>query len=105
MPVTMIESVVQSLRAASRHAHAEVAPATVLWTDAEGQWRPIATQLRPLMPELLVFRSYPRRIADDLAAVRHRAGVTRRDVPRWGGAGDVPAAGQPPDAAGHRRLP
>ena len=35
-----------------------VAPAAVLWTDADGQWRPVVEQLRPLMPELLTLGDY-----------------------------------------------
>jgi hypothetical protein len=30
----------------------------VLWTDADGQWRPAVEQLRPLMPELLTLGDY-----------------------------------------------
>jgi len=30
-----------------------VAPAAALWTDANGQWRPVVEQSRPLCPGLL----------------------------------------------------
>jgi hypothetical protein len=30
-----------------------VAPAAILWTDADGEWRPLAARLRGLMPYLL----------------------------------------------------
>jgi hypothetical protein len=30
----------------------------VLWTDADGQWRPVVEQLRGLMPELLTLGDY-----------------------------------------------
>jgi len=35
-----------------------VAPAAVLWTDADGQWRPLVEQLRPMCPELLTLGEY-----------------------------------------------
>lgn len=35
-----------------------VAPAAVLWADADGQWRPVVEQLRGLMPELLTLGEY-----------------------------------------------
>ncbi|MGC9455827.1 MAG: BREX-1 system phosphatase PglZ type B, partial [Phycisphaerae bacterium] len=35
-----------------------VAPAAVLWTDADGQWQPVVEQLRGLMPELLTLGEY-----------------------------------------------
>ncbi len=35
-----------------------VAPAAVLWTDADGQWRPVVEQLRGMMPELLTLGDY-----------------------------------------------
>jgi len=51
---TFIEAVRESLVAAARHNSGDsVAPAAILWTDAEGEWRPIAIRLRELMPELL----------------------------------------------------
>ena len=51
---TFIEAVKDSLCAATRYNSGDsVAPAAILWTDADGEWRPIAAQLRALMPELL----------------------------------------------------
>jgi hypothetical protein len=35
-----------------------VAPAAVLWTDADGQWQPLVEQLRGLIPELLTLGDY-----------------------------------------------
>jgi hypothetical protein len=35
-----------------------VAPAAVLWTDADAQWRPVADQLRTLMPEFLTLGDF-----------------------------------------------
>ena len=35
-----------------------VAPAAILWTDADSQWEPLVSQLRQLMPELLSLGEY-----------------------------------------------
>lgn len=44
---------------AARHNPGDVvAPAAVLWTDADGQWCPLARQLRGLMPQLLTLGDY-----------------------------------------------
>lgn len=56
---TLLEAVQQSLlRAARFDPGTLVAPAAVLWTDADGQWQPLVSQLRPLMPELLILGEY-----------------------------------------------
>lgn len=55
----MLEAVRASLAQAARFNPGDVvAPATVLWTDADGQWRPVVEQLRGLMPELLTLGEY-----------------------------------------------
>ena len=52
--VTLLEAVRASLLNAARFNPGDaVAPVAVLWTDADGQWRPVVEQLRGLMPELL----------------------------------------------------
>jgi hypothetical protein len=52
--VTFIEAVKESLLAAGRYNTGDaVAPAAILWTDADGEWRPLAARRRELMPELL----------------------------------------------------
>ena len=57
--VTVIEAVKESLAAAGRYDTGDgVAPAAILWTDAEGDWRPVAARLRGLMPELLTLGDY-----------------------------------------------
>ena len=49
---TLLEAVRASLAHAGRFNPGDVvAPAAVLWTDADGQWRPVVEQLRGLMPE------------------------------------------------------
>jgi hypothetical protein len=51
---TLLEALRASLAHAARYNPGDVvAPAAVLWTDADGQWRPVVEQLRGLMPELL----------------------------------------------------
>ncbi|HOC54703.1 MAG TPA: BREX-1 system phosphatase PglZ type B [Verrucomicrobiota bacterium] len=57
--VTFIEAVKESLAGATRYNSGDsVAPAAVLWTDAEGEWRPVAKRLRGLVPELLTLGDY-----------------------------------------------
>jgi hypothetical protein len=56
---TLLEAVRASLARAARYDPGDVvAPAAVLWTDADGQWRPLVEQLRSLMPELLTLGDY-----------------------------------------------
>lgn len=55
----MLEAVRASLAHAARYNPGDaVAPAAVLWTDADSQWRPAVEQLRGLMPELLTLGDY-----------------------------------------------
>ena len=56
---TLLEAVNLSLAQAARyHSGDVVAPAAVLWTDADGQWQTLIELLRPLMPELLTLGEY-----------------------------------------------
>jgi hypothetical protein len=56
---TLLEAVRDSLARAARYNPGDVvAPAAVLWTDADGQWMPVVEQLRGLMPELLTLGDY-----------------------------------------------
>lgn len=56
---TLLESIRASLARAARFNPGDVvAPAAVLWTDADGQWQPVVEQLRGLMPELLTLGEY-----------------------------------------------
>ena len=56
---TIIEALRNSLTAAARFNRSDmVAPAAILWTDADSQWEPLVSQLRPLMPELLTLGEY-----------------------------------------------
>jgi len=56
---TLLEVVQVSLAHAGRYNPGDlVAPGAVLWTDADGQWRPVVQRLRALMPELLTLGDY-----------------------------------------------
>jgi hypothetical protein len=51
---TLLEAVKESLATAAQYNSGDaVAPAAILWTDADGEWLPIVGKLRPLLPELL----------------------------------------------------
>ncbi len=55
----LVNAVGRSLVRAARYNPGDVvAPAAVLWTDIDGQWRPVVEQLRNLMPELLTLGEY-----------------------------------------------
>jgi hypothetical protein len=57
--ITVIEALRNSLTASARFNRSDVvAPAAILWTDADAQWEPLVGQLRPLMPELLTLDEY-----------------------------------------------
>ncbi len=56
---TFIEAVKESLIAAGRYNSGDsLPPAAILWTDSDGEWQPIVTRLRALMPELLTLGEY-----------------------------------------------
>lgn len=56
---TLLEAVRASLAYSARYNAGDVvAPAAVLWTDADGQWQPVVEQLRAFMPELLTLGEY-----------------------------------------------
>ncbi len=56
---TFIEAVKNSLATACRYNSGDcLPPAAILWTDADGEWQPIVTRLRALMPELLTLGEY-----------------------------------------------
>ncbi|MCI0540603.1 MAG: BREX-1 system phosphatase PglZ type B [Verrucomicrobiales bacterium] len=56
---TFIEAMKDSLIAAGRYNSGDsLPPAAILWTDADGEWRPIVARLRTLLPELLTLGDY-----------------------------------------------
>jgi len=58
-PRTLLEAVEASLLSSTRHhAGVEEKPAAVLWTDADGQWQPVAIKLQERLPQLVVHGSY-----------------------------------------------
>src|SRR4030042_2796268 len=58
-PTTLLEAIHASLADSARYNPGDaVAPVSVVWTDADGQWRPVVEQLRGLMPELLTLGEY-----------------------------------------------
>lgn len=57
--MTVLDALVETLRAATRHAAGSEAPAVaLLWPDPDGQWRPLVTPLRAALPELFVLGPY-----------------------------------------------
>jgi len=59
MSKTLLEAIRTSLLRAARYNPGDVvAPVAILWTDADGQWRPVVEQMRALMPELLTLGDY-----------------------------------------------
>ena len=59
LTITVIEALRNSLTAAARFNRSDmVAPAAILWTDADSQWKPLVSRLRQLMPELLLWGEY-----------------------------------------------
>lgn len=56
---TLLEAVRESLAQAGRyHAGAETAPAAILWTDADEQWRPVVLKLAGRLPQLFTLGAY-----------------------------------------------
>jgi hypothetical protein len=56
---TVLEAVRDSLAVAARvNTNDAVAPAAILWTDADGEWKPVVARLRGLMPELFTLGSF-----------------------------------------------
>ena len=113
MPDTLLEAVVGALAAAQRSAEGVAPPAALLWTDADGQWRPMLAALQKAYPYFYVLGEYHvatrcgpaiwlKCIVDRtlpeispppaLAPVLYLPGVSRQDL-RAGG--DCPVSVQP----------
>lgn len=56
--MTLLDSVIKGLDAATRCASSEVAPTALLWTDAKSEWLPLLEQLKARLPQLLVLGEY-----------------------------------------------
>ena len=56
---TVFDALVRSLLAASRYdRNDQTAPAVVLWTDRDGQWRSLLPRLRLTLPQILTLGDY-----------------------------------------------
>ena len=51
-PKTLIVALQESFSAALRSPDGTAAPVALLWTDADGQWRPLIATLMKAIPEL-----------------------------------------------------
>lgn len=59
MTTTLIEAVRDSLSKAGRCNPGEYAPpAAILWPDADGQWFPLVTELKSMVPQILTLGQY-----------------------------------------------
>ena len=54
---TMIEAIKASLDFAARAGDGTAAPVAVLWTDADGQWKPALHALQAAIPSSVCSRS------------------------------------------------
>ncbi|HRG56356.1 MAG TPA: hypothetical protein PLG56_09970, partial [Lacunisphaera sp.] len=55
---TLAEALWNSLSAAATSPEGVVAPVAILWTDPDGQWRPLVEEIRPSLPELYSLGDY-----------------------------------------------
>jgi len=56
--MTLLDSIIEGIEAASRCSNREVPPAAVLWTAAKSEWLPLLDRLRERLPQLLVYGEY-----------------------------------------------
>ena len=57
-PQTLLDALQRSYAAALRSPEGVVEPIALLWTDTDGQWRPLVPALRNLLPQLYVLGDY-----------------------------------------------
>src|SRR6267378_2163549 len=55
---SLLDVLIASFEAALRSPEGVAAPAALLWTDADGQWRPLIPALRSALPQLYSFGPY-----------------------------------------------
>lgn len=55
---TLAEALWNSLSAAATSPEGVVVPVAILWTDPDGQWRPLVEEIRPSLPELYSLGDY-----------------------------------------------
>ncbi|MER9863191.1 BREX-1 system phosphatase PglZ type B [Mesorhizobium sp. M0185] len=58
VPKTLIDALLQSFTGALRSPDGTAAPVALLWTDADGQWRPLIPTLTKAIPELYALGSF-----------------------------------------------
>lgn len=56
--MTLIDALLQSFTGALRSPDGTAAPVALLWTDADGQWRPLVATLMKALPELYALGSF-----------------------------------------------
>lgn len=49
---TLIEAICSSVEAAQRSGEGAAPPVAILWTDADGQWRPLLPALCSALPHI-----------------------------------------------------
>ncbi|KJC58429.1 hypothetical protein UP10_26240 [Bradyrhizobium sp. LTSPM299] len=57
-PKTLIDALQESFAGALRSPDGTVAPVALLWTDTDGQWRPLVATLMKALPELYALGSF-----------------------------------------------
>ena len=57
-PATLIEAIQHSMAASLRSPDGVADPAALLWTDTDGQWRPLIPTLLKVAPQLYVLGPY-----------------------------------------------
>ena len=77
--MTLFDAILKLLSHAARYGPGDVvAPAAVLWTGDDGQWRSVVEQLRPLMPELLTLDEHMERVVEPGRFELLVGGLTKR---------------------------
>ena len=80
---TVLEALVEFLAGAERHSPNDaVAPAAILWTDRDAQWRSLMPRLRSRLPQLLSFGDYA--LADRTGPAIWLRSVVERALPENG---------------------
>jgi len=55
---TLVDALIASFESATRSPEGMAAPAALLWTDADAQWRPLIPALRTAIPQLYTLGTY-----------------------------------------------
>src|ERR1700732_4166339 len=57
-PTNLLEALIESFETAMRSPEGVAPPAALLWTDADGQWRPLLSALRSALPQVYTLGVY-----------------------------------------------